>query len=59
MDRGLMDIKAYLPENLWNELLQRVNLTESYLLGGSLPQPPPRWQPLTRAQGGTTFACTL
>jgi len=33
MDRGLLDIKAYLPEDLWAELLKRLNLTESYLLG--------------------------
>jgi len=28
-----MDIKAYLPEALWNELLERLKLTESYLIG--------------------------
>jgi len=33
MDRGVMDIKAYLPEDLWNELLDRLQLTESTLLG--------------------------
>jgi hypothetical protein len=31
-----MDIKAYLPEALWNELLERLKLTESYLIGNAL-----------------------
>ena len=32
MDRGLMDIKAYVPEATWRELLQRMGLTEELLL---------------------------
>jgi len=32
MDRGLMDIAAYIPEDKWKEILKRNNFTEEYLL---------------------------
>jgi predicted ATPase len=31
MDRGLLDVAAYLPPDLWKETLQAVQLTEEYL----------------------------
>ena len=31
-DRGAMDIRAYLPDDLWEQLLQRMGLTEQSLL---------------------------